>query len=669
MSSEPRTKGKHRTPRGPRLAILGLALLALGTAHPGADPLASRGIVATAGAAPGYVRDRVCADCHAEIWTTYQQVGMARSFSRPGSAPRIEDFARGTFTHPASKQSFEMAWRGDRLVFRREQKDGSGRSINVFEREVDWILGSGNHARTYLYRTEGGELYQLPVAWYAQEEKWGMAPGFDRPDHEGVLRRVRRECMFCHNAYPEAPMGSDRYDAPHSYPEDLPEGIGCQRCHGPGAEHVRRALAAPQGGEAVRAAIVDPAALPKARMEDVCFGCHLQPSVALQGLRRYGAGDWSFRPGQDLADYQVAVDVDEEGVAAGERFEINHHAYRLRQSRCYRKSGDLSCLTCHDPHRKVPAAERAAHYASACLGCHEEHSPEACGIEEGAEAKVEPQDCVACHMPQRRPSDVVHTVMTDHKIGIPKPDADRLAPLAEADPVIVGLRLLEPERVPAAYAETYRVATAVRAVRSATALDRLEGLLAATKVPEIEPYLQLAEGQLVARRFAAAEKTLRAVLARFPGRPLALEWLGIALSGQGKNEEAIATLRAVLAAAEKNGAPLRPESLFNLGLLRVDRDPARALADLDRALALRPNQVAAWFYRGVALGRLDRKIEAEASYGRALEIDPRYTRGYLALAESLLARGEKAEARRLLAHGAEVAADPEKVRAALEALP
>ncbi len=675
MDDEPPPQPKHRALPA-RLAALGLALLALGATAPKIDRLVARGIAVTGGAAPGYVPDRVCAECHREIWTTYQQVGMARSFARPAAAPRIEEFGRGSFSHQESQQRFEMIWRGDRLTFRREQLDAEGKLINVWEREVDWILGSGNHARTYLYRTDGGELYQLPIAWYTQEGTWGMAPGFDRTDHDGVLRRVRRECMFCHNAYPDAAAGSDLHDAPQTYPEELPEGIGCQRCHGPGAEHVRRALAAPHaepgarstGAEAIRAAIVDPGALAKARMEDVCFQCHLQPSVALQGLRRYGVGDWSFRPGEDLASYQVAVDIEEEGVAPVDRFEINHQAYRLRQSRCYLTSADLSCLTCHDPHVKVPAAERAAHYASVCQGCHEGHEPEACGIER-VDSSIDPQNCVTCHMPQRRPSDVVHVVMTDHKIRIPKPGVDLLAPLAESDPMVTGVRLLEPERIPAQLAEIYRAGTVVRAVRSAAALDRLEALLASAKPSEIEPYLDLAEGQLGARRFAAAEKTLRAVLGRSPGRPLALEWLGIALAGQRKKEEAIATLRAVLISAEKNGGPARPESAFNLGLLRVERDPNRALADLDRALVLRSNQVAAWFYRGIALERLDRRAEAEAAYQRALEIDPRFTRGYLALAESALARGDQAAARRWLTHGAGVAADPGKVRAVLLAHP
>src|SRR6185295_6289983 len=168
MSEAPRSNGKTRA-LSTRLAGLCLALLAIGAAAPRIDPLASRGIAVTGGAAPGYLEDRVCAECHREIWTTYQQVGMARSFARPGSAGKIEDFARGAFAHAASKQNFEMTWRGDRLFFRREQLDAAGQPINVWEHEVDWILGSGNHARTYLYRTEGGELYQLPIAWYTQE--------------------------------------------------------------------------------------------------------------------------------------------------------------------------------------------------------------------------------------------------------------------------------------------------------------------------------------------------------------------------------------------------------------------------------------------------------------------------------------------------------------------
>ncbi|HYH47769.1 MAG TPA: hypothetical protein VEG34_18955, partial [Thermoanaerobaculia bacterium] len=194
-----------------------------------AEPLAGLGIAVTGGAAPGYVPDRVCGTCHADLARSYGEVAMARSFYRPGAAPEIEDFAAPPFAHGPSGQVFQMIRSGDRLVFRRWLA-GAGpapaaptapspgapagpaagaRTGQVFETEVEWILGSGNHARTYLYRTPDGALFQLPLAWYTQEGRWGMAPGYDRPDHSGVLRRVTRECLFCHNAYPDVPAGSD----------------------------------------------------------------------------------------------------------------------------------------------------------------------------------------------------------------------------------------------------------------------------------------------------------------------------------------------------------------------------------------------------------------------------------------------------------------------------
>ncbi|MGH9362739.1 MAG: cytochrome c3 family protein, partial [Thermoanaerobaculia bacterium] len=411
-----------------------LAWAAAAAEPPAEDPLAALGYEVTAGAAPGYLEDKVCATCHRDLARSFQQVGMARSFYRPRPATDIEDFGAPALVHAPSRQRFTLRRSGERLVFRRDQEGPDGRPINVLEQEVDWILGSGNHARTYLYRTPGGELFQLPISWYTQTRSMGMAPGYDRPDHDGVVRRVRRECMFCHNAYPQMPAGSDAHAAPQVYPPALPEGIGCQRCHGPGAEHVRRAF----GGaelEPVRAAIVNPARLAPERRDEVCFQCHLQPSVALPGIVRFGRGDYSFRPGEPLAAFRLGVDVEEEDRRPEDRFEINHHPYRLRQSRCWTASpaGALSCLTCHDPHAKVPEPERAAHYRAACLTCHAEDACTGTAAHGGA-VQMETADCVSCHMPQRRTQDVVRVVMTDHRITRRAGGPELLAPLAERDP-------------------------------------------------------------------------------------------------------------------------------------------------------------------------------------------------------------------------------------------
>ncbi len=290
IHQEPGRVPARSVPLGGGLAALGLLLATSGlggaevfaqTEPPAADPLVERGYAVTGGTAPGYVEDRVCASCHADLYRSYQDVAMAKSFYRPRTDNVIEDFDQG-YTHEPSRRHYQMSWRDGRLIMRRYQLDADGEPINEIEQEVAWILGSGNHSRTYLVRTPGDELYQLPIAWYTQTQSWGMAPGFDRPDHLGLSRRVRRECMFCHNAYPDAPAGSDAYTAPQVYPRELPEGLGCQRCHGPGAEHSRVAMGEVVDFEELYASIVNPGDLEPRLRDDVC---HLLRIRCQQGPR------------------------------------------------------------------------------------------------------------------------------------------------------------------------------------------------------------------------------------------------------------------------------------------------------------------------------------------------------------------------------------------------
>jgi Tfp pilus assembly protein PilF len=593
-----------------------------------ARQLGKLGIAVTTGAAPGYVDDAACASCHPAIAKSYREKGMARAFHRPSAAQEDEDFAAPPFVHAASGQILQMSRRGGRLVFRRWQNGSDGQPVNVFEQPVDWVLGSGDHARVYLYQTAAGEIYQLPLAWYSQTRSWGMAPGYDRPDHDGVVRRVRRECLFCHTAYPDMPAGADAEGAPQVFPAKLPEGIGCQRCHGPGADHVWLASGGIGVREEIRASIFNPGRLPAARRGEVCMSCHLQPSVALPGVRRFGRGDFSFRPGEPLGNYLVQTDVEEDGRTPADRFEINHHPYRLHQSRCYLASGGaLSCLTCHDPHRRLPEAEKATHFQAACLTC---HRPDACHRPR-ASHDTEPGDCASCHMAKRRTQDVVRVVMTDHLIGRRPGGPELLAPLTESEPLLTGIRLPGPDAPGGPLGEVYRADAVVRAVRSAAAVDYLEKMLAVAKPAEMEPWLDLVQGQLGQRRFADAERTLGAFLERRPAHPQATEWLALARAGQGKVDDAIALLRQTLATGGE-----RPEAEFNLGLLLAGRgQPGEAEEHLQRAVTARPNLVAAWFRLGEVRAALGRPLEAAACYRRALEIDPRHSASAVALGKLL----------------------------------
>ncbi len=620
------------------------------------DALAERGIKVTGGAAPGYVADEVCSRCHQDLYRSFQEVGMGRSFYPPSAAEVIEDFDAEPFFHDHSQRYYEM--RRDEsggIHFRRYQLDHEGAEINVFEQTVDWVLGSGHRSRTYLFRTPGGELYQLPIAWYPQEAGWGMAPGFDEPVHHGVGRRVPRECMFCHNAYPDVPAGSDAYLEPQLFPEELPHGIGCQRCHGPGAEHVRQGLSDDVDFKALAASIVNPAELDRERSREICYQCHMQPSVALMGVRRFDRGTYSFRPGEPLSDYLVQVDVKEEDEKPGERFEINHHPYRLEQSACFQQSdGELSCLTCHDPHRKVPVAERPAHYRRACLSCHQLDD---CDLEAMTAASepglpamppgVATDDCAGCHMSQRRTQDVVLAVMTDHLIRRRPGGEELVAPLEESTPITVDVWLTDPKPpLDGALGEVYRAVAVLRAGGNPEALDWLEKKLKEAKPKELEPYLDLGRWQFKLQRYAEAAETFQALLRQDPKDAHLTSLLSATLARLDRGRDAMALGRTSLELD-----PTRPESHYNLGQLAINYEgPAAALPHFRRAVELRPNMASAWYRLSFAYELLGRRDQALEGLRQSLAVEPSLDEGYMSLASLLRKEGELSEALRYERH-------------------
>jgi hypothetical protein len=81
--------------------------------------------------------------------------------------------------------------------------------------------------------------------------------------------------MFCHNAYPRLPAGNQEWGAEAQYLEPVPEGIDCQRCHGPGQRHLETAGRAGAGSDEIRASIVNPKRLSPERWMEVCMQCHL----------------------------------------------------------------------------------------------------------------------------------------------------------------------------------------------------------------------------------------------------------------------------------------------------------------------------------------------------------------------------------------------------------
>jgi predicted CXXCH cytochrome family protein len=588
-------------------------------------------------ASQGYVNPRLCFGCHAAIFQAYRGTGMAKSFAHPQPENTVEDYTnKNSFYHAPSNTYFEMIRRGDDYFQLRYQIGYEGKRTNVEETKIDYFLGSAIHARAYLHRSTDGRLLQLPVTWYSEKGGyWWMAPGYDSPDHIYGQRAITYDCIFCHNGYEAIPASHTRLGDEPVYSGKLPEGVDCQRCHGPGQNHIS-AASKPSKPEDVRAAIVNPSKLPPDREAEVCLQCHLQttefslPHV----VKRYDRGDFSYRPGQPLAAFELAFDYTP-GTERDNWFQNVSTASRLRMSQCFLKSnGALKCTTCHDPHNTRHGEEAADRYNAVCRQC---HAASFTALVAAKKHTAEP-GCIGCHMPQRRPVEVVHIVKTDHYIQRVKPSADLLAEIPERHETLANsyrgkVQLYYPKALPATPENEMYLAVAQIRDRSnlAEGLPRLAAALAAFHPKTPEPYFELASAYQAAGQLDRAIATYREAL-RVDGQyPAALLGLGTALRQAGQLAPAADAFEQSARAAPDN-----PKAWNELGQVDLDLGRApQALEALKKSIALGPEAPQPHNGLGIVLAQSGNFPAAEAEFREAIRILPDYGEAHGNLAGAL----------------------------------
>jgi predicted CXXCH cytochrome family protein len=608
-----------------------------------------------------FVDPAKCAACHPNVWETYRRTGMARSFYRPSVANTVGDNKKTvTYYHQASASYFNVFERDGRFYQRRYQIGFDGKETNDLEKEIDFVIGSGNHVRAFLHRTPRNTLVELPLAWYAEKGGyWAMNPGYDRPDHSGFSRPVNYACMFCHNAVPEIPStpsgtGGAEPGAEPVFAAALPEGIDCQRCHGPGSRHVRIAGTAGAKSEDIRNAIVNPARLSAERQMEVCMQCHLETtSFRLpNSIVRVGRGPFSYRPSEPLADFMLQFDKAPQASGSGgpdqpepDRFEIVNAAYRLRQSACFLKSaGALRCTTCHNPH-DIPRGEDAVqHYTQVCLQCHQA----ALGQLSAASKHPSAGDCINCHMPKRRTDDVVHAVMTDHYIQRRKPARDLLAPKAErreTDETAYHGRvvLYYPQALSKTPANELDIAVAQVSQKSnlSEGIGELAAAIERYRPDQIEYDLYLADAWRDSGQLGNALPLYEEAVRRKPGSSIALQRLGTSLRAAGQLARAAETLKRALEVA-----PADASTWHQLGLVYVGQgQKTDALAAFQKAVDLDPDLAEAYNSLGGVWMENGDFPRAEAAFGQAIRIQPDYAEAHSNLGGALSAAGRFEAAR------------------------
>jgi len=598
---------------------------------------AAAGLCAIAMPAPSYISPAECASCHSEIAKSYSETGMARSFRalRPGEA--APEFDGRTFSHSPSRQEFSVLRRDGRLVIRRQEIGFNGAVTNVLEKEAHYQFGSGNHAKSYLHRTPGGRLLELPVTWYrANGGSWAMSPAYDRPDHPGFTREISYQCMFCHNAYPGVAAGADWPGNTAVFPATLPEGIDCQRCHGPGSDHAAAARRK-DGAEQVQSTIVNPKRLTRARQLETCMQCHLE-TTSLQlpaALLRPGRGVFSFRPGEPLESYAVHFTGEPDGgTPDGERFDFVSAVTRLRESACFRAT-EMTCTTCHDPHR-IPRGEAGLRqYSAICKSCH--------GKISSGENHANVRECVSCHMPKRRPDDVVHVQATDHWIRKSRSlrQPEREIHDGNVAPYRGPVRVYYPEAFPATPENSLLLAVAQikHQANLALGIRDLEAQLTGAQPQAGEHYLELAEALRQAGEPQRALAFYPVAVRQLPARWLPHYGMALALIAAGRPEQAMESLRQA-----STLAPGEARVPFALGhaLMRLGR-VQEAIQAFRSGLVLDPERADLLNNLGTALLDTGDAAAAETAFRDAVRIQPELSPTRLNLANALLRRGAAAE--------------------------
>lgn len=353
---------------------------------------------ATTAASAPYVGSQACEKCHAEIYQRWKKTPMA-------------NVVRDPFTHP------------DAIM-----PDLASNTVARFEKhQVAFVYGSLWKQR---YFTKiGDDYFPLPAQWDIGNRAWRpyLVPvsGGDwwgavyPPDN--MQRPTGPTCDGCHSV---------DYNI---HTKQVAEwNVGCERCHGPGGEHVAHPS---------RANTLNPAQMDSLAATDTCIQCHSQGQPLANPIEgKYYDWPVGYQAGLKLPDFWKL----EECTLGQTTFyyfpDCTAHKNRMQgndfvQSVMYRRG--ITCSSCHDVHGTGNYAQLRKPANQICLDCHgplTPNGPRTATLEEHTHHKdgSPGSECVSCHMPAMQtegvPGTFVHAhtfrfvspAMTD-KYGIPNP--------------------------------------------------------------------------------------------------------------------------------------------------------------------------------------------------------------------------------------------------------
>jgi predicted CXXCH cytochrome family protein len=509
-----------------------------------------------------------CADCHGHLVEAWRTTAMARALGPlvPGELQGL-----GEVQDPGSPFAYRYQEEGGRPLL--VETAAGGHALSA---PVAFAVGAGVLDRSYAV-VQGRTLWFAPLevlaARGARPRRAALAPGNAIAPGSRASVPITPECLGCHTDAPP----------PASWPLNLlpegwtPRGISCAACHGGSAEHAAW-RAAELGGEAPAGAdpLLDLAALGRFEQLSLCAACHLQGDARIV-LDPDELGPPP--PGGDLlarrALFVARTPTDDVGFVS--------QVERLLLSACFLGS-EMTCTTCHDPHRPLSDPAERARTRDACAGCHGDLPPE-----HGAPAPGEAaRDCAGCHMRRTPVFDVAEVEIHDHWIRAQPGPPSTPAPLRTQESPEGHWKRVQWPGAPAPE-HLHDAGLLMMALAHRGHEDRARELLDVPPGPgarDLPMYHHVRAGLLEATgRPADARAAYERALALDPDLAASATNLALLEAAAGEPDAALARLDRVLAAHPSADGALR-----NRAVLRQRRgDSAGAVRDLEAAHAVRPD--------------------------------------------------------------------------------
>jgi hypothetical protein len=323
-----------------------------------------------------YIGSAACLSCHKDIVETHRLTAHYRTSSR-ASATSI----KGSFEPGKNKFTYNRLAE----VEMESKDDGFWQTAYLGGTPLqscrfDIVIGSGKNGQTYLYWKDD-YLYQLPVSYYVPPHEWGNSPGYPKT-FPLFTRQIPAHCLECHGTYARSevvPDSGTRYPG-----REIMYGVDCERCHGPGAEHVTWHTKNP--GEKTGKYILNAKLLSRQQRLDACALCH-------SGARKELKPTFSFQTGDTLDQFSTpAYSMD-----SLSNLDVHGNQYGLLlSSKCFLKSDQMDCSSCHNVH--VYEANNLQVFSQRCMNCHNGKDHPFCAMPEVVKSQMT-SNCIDCHMP------------------------------------------------------------------------------------------------------------------------------------------------------------------------------------------------------------------------------------------------------------------------------